>query len=382
MAILIVLSKPISNSVFGSGEYYPWLILIGIQVLITSLGSIVKAPTRIQNKRKVFVTINVLNPLVNYSVSILLIIFVDPLFGLVFGAFSTSLFDLIIFWLLNKKWFKSKMDKKLAINLLKFGLPLVPTFLIYRVFNSFDRIMISNILNPSYNGIYAAGARLAQVSQLIYAAFAGGWQYFAFSNMRDKDYTRMISKIWRTLAAISFIGWAAIYPFTNLIFNFLFEGDYIDGSQVFPYLFLSPLLLMLYQIIGSQFQIIKKTFWSPIILSTGAVANILLNILLIPIMGIEGAALATLLGYTTTLIFAVLVSSRKKLIILQKRTIVNFTLFACIMFLIRFIEPTIFVSLGISLSYIIITILFYKKDFVEIIKKLNRLVSIKKGGIR
>lgn len=380
-ATVIILSKPLSRAFFGTDSYYPWLILMGIQIFISAIGSIIKAPTRIQNKRKIFVIVNVLNPIISYSISIPLIIFVDPLFGLVFGAFSTSIVDLVIFWCLNRKWFKTRLDKKLARELLAFGLPLVPTFLIYWVFNSFDRIMISNMIGPSYNGIYAVGAKVAQISQLIYAAFAGGWQYFAFSTMRDKDYSQIMSKIWRFLAAISFIGWAAVYPFNELIFNLLFEGDYVNGSQVFPYLFLSPLLLMLYQIIASQFQVIRQTYWSPICLSTGAVVNVLLNLLLIPRMGIEGAALATLLGYATTVLFASSIASYKKLLVFEKKTIANILLFSCLMIFKRLTEPGILVSSFLSLAYILITLLTYKKDISEMINRFLRRKAVRKEGI-
>ena len=380
-AAVIILSKPLSRAFFGVDDYYPWLILMGIQIFISAIGSIIKAPTRIQNKRKIFVIVNVLNPIISYSISIPLIIFVDPLFGLVFGAFSTSIVDLVIFWCLNRKWFKTRLDKKLARELLAFGLPLVPTFLIYWVFNSFDRIMISNILGPSYNGIYAVGARVAQISQFIYIAFAGGWQYFAFSTMRDKEYKEMMSKIWRILAAISFISWAVIYPFNELIFNLLFEGDYVNGSQVFPYLFLSPLLLMLYQIIGTQFQVIKKTHFSPICLSIGAGVNIILNLFLIPEFGIEGAALATLLGYATSVVLAASIAFKKGLLIFQSKTIINILLFAFVMIFKRLAEPGILISSFLSLAYILITLLTYKKDISEMTSRFLKRKTARKEGI-
>jgi len=378
---LIVLSKPLSIAFFGTDDYYLWLILIGIQVFISAVGSIVKAPTRIQNKRKVFVTVSILNPIMSYAVSIPLIIFIDPLFGLIFGAFATSVADLIIFWVLNKNWFRGRMNKKLAVDLLKFGLPLVPNLLVFWVFNSFDRIMISSILGPSYNGIYAVGARVAQISQFIYIAFAGGWQYFAFSTMRDKDYKEMMSKVWRILAAISFISWSVIYPFNELIFNLLFKGDYVNGSQVFPYLFLSPLLLMLYQIIGTQFQVIKKTHLSPICLSIGAGVNIILNLFLIPEFGIEGAALATLLGYTTSVILAASIACKQGLLIFQSKTIINILCFAFVMIFIRLTEPGILVSSFLSLAYILITLLNYKKDISEMVNRFLRRKTARKEGI-
>ena len=59
-------------------------------------------------------------------------------------------------------------------------MPLIPTFIIYWIFQSFDRIMITQILDSAQTGIYSVGARVASISQILYIAFATGWQYFAF----------------------------------------------------------------------------------------------------------------------------------------------------------------------------------------------------------
>jgi len=278
----------------------------------------------------------------------------------------------IIFWSLNRKWFTHRFDKRTSKLLLKIGIPLVPTVLVYWVFGSFDRIMISNSIGPFYNGIYAAGARVAGVSQLIYAAFAGGWQYFVFSTMNDADHTKMISTVWSFLAMISFVSWAAIYPFVNILFQILFEGDYVRGSEVFPYLFLSPLLLMLFQIIGNQFQIIMKTFWSPICLSAGAALNVFLNILLIPALGIEGAALATLSGYILSVILAALVATKKNVLIIEKSAIMNFVLFSSLVMVTRLLKEQFVFTAVLCLLYIFAAILINRQILSELTKRIRR----------
>ena len=37
--------------------------------------------------------------------------------------------------------------------------------------------------------------KLASISSLIYAAFAGGWSYFAFSTMKDEGQVALNSKV-------------------------------------------------------------------------------------------------------------------------------------------------------------------------------------------
>lgn len=94
---------------------------------------------------------------------------------MIYANLATALILFLFFWGLNKNYFMlGKYDKKIAKELLKIGLPLLPTFLIYWVYNSMDRIMITNMLGTTELGIYSIGSKLASVSLFIYTAFAGG----------------------------------------------------------------------------------------------------------------------------------------------------------------------------------------------------------------
>jgi len=312
-------SKALANALLGNEEYYGWILFCSLQIFISGIQTIIGAPTRMQNKRKIYLVLSIINPLIGYGISIPIILFIDPLTGLMLGGFVSTLSQLAIFFWLNRRWFThNEKNREIAKELLKIGLPLVPVFLIYWVFHSCDRIMISQMLGLEQNGIYAIGSKVSQVSQLIYTAFAGGWQFFAFSTMRDKDQVRLTSKVFLVLGYLTFISYVAITPFMKIIFQFLFAGEYVKGYSVAPYLFLAPLLLMLFQTVGQQLLMVKKTRWIPVILSSGALANIMLNLVLIPYFGIEGAAIATLAGYAISVFLVVVVVKKMKLIEIPK----------------------------------------------------------------
>lgn len=168
-------------------------------------------------------------------------------------------------------------------------------------------------------GIYSVGSKLGHASQLIYTAFAGGWQYFAFSTMKEDDQVRSNSMVFEYLGIISFIATAFICAWSYGIFRVLFKVDYLSGYIVAPYLFLAPLLQMLFQVAANQFLVVKKTWPNMLILSTGALLNIIINYYLIPVLGIEGASLATLMGYVVSDIICVVVLCKMKLMVVSKR---------------------------------------------------------------
>ena len=105
----------------------------------------------------------------------------------------------------------------------------------------------------------------------------------------------------------------------KVFYEILFTGDYVQGYIVSPYLFLAPLLLMLYQVASNQFLVVKKTLPSALSLLIGALSNIGLNFLLIPAMGVEGAGLATLLGYVISVVLVVILLTHMDLIDISSR---------------------------------------------------------------
>lgn len=369
--MLFLFKSYFSVWIFNDEKYVNLLNFTSFSILISTLSSIVIAPTRMQSKRKIFLITNTISPIIGYGVSIPMLMNKNYLYALPTAALVTSSIMLVFFYILNIKWFDfKKVNIPLIKEMLKIGAPLMPSFIIYWIFTSCDRIMISKQIGNSFVGVYSIGARVASISQFIYIAFAGGWQYFAFSTMKDEDQVEMTSKIFEYLALVAFSAFVIIVPFTHFIFNIFFKGDYVNGYVAFPYLFLSPLLLMLFQTIVNQFLVIKKTWPSTLILSAGAVTNVVLNYFLINAIGIEGAAIATLIGYAVSVIVACIVLSKMKLVIVSSRMKIMSVVLTLFIILWRLITPSSIVpAILMAIPTLMIFFYLYRQDIIGIYKK-------------
>lgn len=377
--ILILFNSLFSELFFGTQEHKDIIVYSAIAVIFSANLSPIQAPTRMLNRRKVFVISGLVGSVGNYLIAILLISLGYSYYALIYASIFINIIMVLFFWIQNKQFFlKGKFDKKIAKELFKIGLPLVPTFLIYWIYNSMDRIMITNFLGTSELGIYAIGAKIAHISQLIYMAFAGGWQYFAFSTMKDEDQVDLTSRVFEYLGIISFAFFLLILPFNQLIFNLLFEGDYTKGSIVFPYLFLSPLLLMLFQVAGNQFLVVKKSYLSTISLSIGAGLNVLLNYFLIPKIGIVGAAMATLIGYVTSVIIVVLITQKMKLFKIKFRFIISSILVFLNIIIMQLKLYNIYLT---SFLFLVIIILMYHKDIKLLASKFRKQLKNQRTAV-
>lgn len=372
--IMIVLREKISKIFFGSIDYQRIVCITALATLVTATNNIISAPTRMQNKRKVFLIINTLSPILSYSIAIPLLLRGHYLIALPLASAISGIIIEIAFACMNRKWFKfKKIDKNMLKQLLMIAIPLFPNFLIYWIYNSFDKVMITNMLGIGESGVYAVGAKIGAISQLIYLAFAGGWQYFSFSTMKEKNQVKLNSLIYEYLGIISYIATILMCSCSYLLFKIIFEEEYLKAYIVAPYLFMAPLLQMLFQVACNQFLIIKKTWPNLFILIVGAIINIILNYVLIPLIGIEGAAIATLIGYAISNIIAIIVLSKMKLMIVSERMMFSTIIAFLYIILWRiWLINNIIINVIAIILVMIVYILFFRNEILVVLNTIKR----------
>lgn len=365
--ICFIFRKGIAILYFGGERYESLVVVTILGFLLTATNQIISGPTRIQNKRKVFLITNTLSPIISYSIAIPLILNGYYVLSIPIAAIISGLTIEVSFGIINRNFFSIKsFSKERLMDLMKIGIPLMPNFIVYWIYNSADKIMIAQLIGTSYTGIYAVASRIGHISNLIYTAFSGGWLYFAYSTMKDEDQVQLKSDVFEYLGAISFACTAMLMCVANLGFSLLFPTEYLEGYLVAPYLFLAPLLLMLYQVVANQFSIIKKTYLNLFALSLGATVNIILNYMLIKKIGIEGAAIATVSGYVISVVICLLLLSKMKLIFINKRFVIDVSIF-----IVYFVVWRMFLHNNILLSLFAMAVLIsmYIGMYMKLIKK-------------
>ncbi len=365
---LFTFKEQIAESFFADSSLIPLVFVTAVGVLAGATNNIVAAPTRMQNKRRIFLATNVITPLISYGIAIYLLRKGNYIYALPLGSVIAAIATEVIFIFLNYKWFSLKFVRwNLIKSMLCIGIPLLPNFLIYWVFNSCDRIMISQFLGMEHTGLYAVGSKFGHISQLIYSAFAGGWQYFAFSTMRDEDQVELTSRVFEYLGCLAFSATILVSFCSDFFFAFLFGEEYQAAAVTVPYLFMAPLAQMLFQVAANQFLVIKKTMPSSMILFAGAIGNVGLNAILIPRIGIEGAAIATLVGFSLSTLICACILTKMRLFQVSSRCKWVAFLFVLYMLLWRiFNHRMAWISILAGSFVLLLYLIFYKKDLESV----------------
>jgi len=208
---------------------------------------------------------------------------------------------LIVVYQYNKlsilKW---KYSKKFASSLLKDSWPLALSGIVVMVYMRIDQIMIKNMMSEEAVGYYSAAVRICEawyfipvtLCNAIYPAIVNA------KNVSTEFYYNRMQKLYDLLTWLA-IGIAVpVSIFSAQIIQLLFGSEFSSAAPVLTIYIWAGVAVFL-SVASSQYLInenlTKLSFYRTLI---GMILNVILNLALIPIYGIAGSAIATLISYT------------------------------------------------------------------------------------
>lgn len=200
-----------------------------------------------------------------------------------------------------KVWnFNFKLAKKLLFNSYPLALVNVFSFIYLRL----DQIMLKSIIGDSAVGIYAAAARISEIWYIIPMTICPSL-FVAIVNSRKNDkllYFNRLKKLFLLMFYLALI----IIIFVNLlakpIIVLLYGGYYIQAIPILRIYSYSMFGTFLGVAAGQYLLVENYTKIYFFITFFGAAVNIVLNIFLIPKIGLTGAAIATVFSYIFVII--------------------------------------------------------------------------------
>lgn len=202
--------------------------------------------------------------------------------------------------ILKQNFFLWKIDASIVKNLLKESFPLIVSSVMITIYMKIDQIMIKNILDSSQTGLYAVAVKLSELwyfipFSLVVATYPSLIK--SFENNKSKFDKRFKQMNFSLLIMSAFLACFIVF-FGEDIVNLLYGKEYADSAGVFKVYIWATIPVVL-GLTSSKWLIIngmqKYSMYST---TVGSIANIALNLLLIPNFGIIGSAFATLISYS------------------------------------------------------------------------------------
>lgn len=361
-ALLILLSGNIAHYI-GYPDQQEYIVWLAVILAIDAIVAIPFARLRLHNKAVKFASIKLANILITVGANLLFLVFfrqiyegdylqdLRPLISYVynpdFGIGYIFLINLVANALLIPMlWrefsaFRFELNKELLRPMLVYAYPLLFMGLAGAVNELIDRILLEEVLpenfypgktNMAAVGIYSACYKLSIFMTLAIQAFRYAAEPFFFSQAEQKDSPQTFALIMKWFV----IACAFIFLFISAnmeIFAELFlrRPEYHEGLVVVPVLLLANLFLGVYYNLTVWFKLTDQTRFGTYISFGGAAVTILFNLMLIPVLGYMGSAIATLICYFSMALVCYLLGNRHYPIPYPVGSIVSYILLAAVL---------------------------------------------------
>jgi O-antigen/teichoic acid export membrane protein len=398
-SVFILFTSLFSKSIVGFIGYPnnpEYVVLMAAIIGLDAFSTIPFAKLRLLNRPYTFALIKILGVALNVAFNFFFLVICprfeifetigvyNPSFGInyifVSNLIGTVVSTLIIFFipgLLPTTFSFSRLE-----ILFVYSFPLLISGLGGSSNEFFDRIFLKYLANPETNplyqlGIYGANAKLAVLMTLFIQMYRYAVEPFIFSNIDDKDSPDKYANLTKYFLAFALLIFMGVGLFTE-IFQVLIGKGFREGIDVVPILLLSNLFLGLYINFSIWFKVTNRTWQGIVYTFIGAFVTVTLYILLIPIIGYYGAAIAKLICYVTMSIVCYYGGQKHYPVPYQVRKFLIFIFSAILLFLIGYFVnipnyPLSFVfRLGLILTFIFVVVKVDNLPILNILKGINK----------
>ncbi len=303
IAALVALpfAGPISNALLA--ESAPELARISIGGLwVLTMSEYLLTLFRLEERAKAFFITTILSVLGAIGLTVILVVGLEEgARGLLIGSYASGAVVVAALLFVHRRRLSLRFEVPLLRRLLRFGLPTMPAELSLYGLNFVDRIIIIHVAGAPQAGLYSLGVKFAQGVNVLVRGFQLAWPPLAYS-IRDDDEAR---RVYATVVTLFVAGCAFVvtgmWLLSRWIVRALAAPEFFGSYEVIGLIATAATLYALYMVLVVILGRTGRTEFNFPATGAALVANIALNLALVPPLGIVGAAIALVASYIVVL---------------------------------------------------------------------------------
>lgn len=219
----------------------------------------------------------------------------DKFLGVIYADAAAAVFLFLWATAVLAPHVRLRFSTRIRNALMSYSLPLIIYTLSLAALSQIDRIFIANLLDVSQVGIYSLSATLGTLTLMLAIPMVNAFQprFFEAMNVKKTAWVAKDAKILVTALAVPTIIIAFLLP--GLARSF-FPVSYISGIDYIPIVALGAMAQIHFLIWTRVLAFHNKTAFISAIVFAAMLLNCILNLLLIPLLNISGAVIATALA--------------------------------------------------------------------------------------
>lgn len=225
---------------------------------------------------------------------------------------------------------------------LTYGLALLPHELSGWTSSLLNRLILNNYTTLAAVGLYSLGYQIGSIMSIVASSINFAWVPFFMSTATEQGEDanpRFAALTVYYMSALLFVG-LAISLYAIDILRIMTTPDYYGAAAIVPIIVGTYIFDGLYYQWVVKIFYAKKTGYLSIVTFTAAVLNVVLNFILIPVIGMFGAAFAMLISFAYTFILVFIIANRLYPISYDYSKMIRISLAFLVLFIVGLILPS------------------------------------------
>lgn len=225
--------------------------------------------------------------------------------GYICAVIVSDACSVVFFFTTQKLWRYLKLKgvrKETKRSMLKYCIPMMPTVILWWIINVSDRYMVTFFVDSSANGLYTAASKIPHFVVMFSSIFIDAWQLSAVSEYDNDDRSNFFTNVFRVYSSGVFTVSSGLILACQIFTKILVSESYYSSWEFVPILIIAISLSCLVTFLSSIYMAEKKNVIAMVFALCGTVANVVLNLLLIPVCGATGAAISTAVSFAVVFI--------------------------------------------------------------------------------
>jgi O-antigen/teichoic acid export membrane protein len=305
ISCLVLWGDLLVNLMFKSqSNYFPYFFIASINVSCALLMGVTTAFFKVEERARELLEVSTIATLVGVVLTLYFVIIENMgIFGALVGTLSTTLLIVSLHLYKLKSKFVLSFKFQMLVSNFRFGLPVVPHALGGYLFMYSDKIILDKYVGLAMIGIYAVSDRFASLYKIVVSAFSNAFVPVFMKACKEsissgQALVTRVSEIWFVVLGL---GYYLLINTGEYLVYIMTPEQYHEAALLIPILTLAYVCRGVYILPINTFYYMKKTKYLPLATITSGIMNVTLNILIIPYIGIYGAAITTVLSFAFNL---------------------------------------------------------------------------------
>jgi O-antigen/teichoic acid export membrane protein len=253
---------------------------------------------RLEERARAYFVTTIINVLATIGLTVVLVVGAgEGARGLLIGSYAAGATTVLVLVVVQWRRLSLRFDLALLKRLLRFGLPTMPAEASLYLLNFVDRLIIVRTIGLTEAGLYSLAVKFAQAVNVLVRGFQLAWPPLAYS-IRDDEEARRVYAVVVTLfvAGCAFVV-TGMWLFSRWILRTLAAPEFFGAYEAVGLIAAAVTLYALYMVMVVILGRTGRTEFNFPAAIAALVANVVLNLLLVPPLGIVGAGLALVASY-------------------------------------------------------------------------------------